>query len=381
MGRPKVFTPWATGNYAAGGDAWSGTAKRIANGGRCFVPKVLSGPQEVNDAIGECIDNDNAILASLGVTSAQNWLSVNATVPGSITPLAMAGDPKFGRMAIFGTTGTNLVQFTKNGGRTWATAGGAQSGTSSAAIRGIVFNPTTGQCAVAVYPAAGAVSAVTDEQTRLGLAQSTGVITGIYFNGLYIFAGRDGSSNVLKTSNGSPTFSDYSGSVPSGWNTALSYFAASSGSKLMIVSGLSSDNHFLLTSDGATWTNTGTFTLPGGYFLEGFDYAGDRWVIAMTNGTDSKVYTSIDNGVTWVLASTLTGIVLGGMAALGTLIFATQTDSRGLRGIYSIDGGVTWTAGTNWDGGGADRVYSASGRGFFTISGTTGAYGVSHLMP
>lgn len=65
-----------------------------------------------------------------------------------------------------------------------------------------------------------------------------------------------------------------------------------------------------------------------------------------TDLTSTKIYTSTNDGTSWTLASTLTGVVASGMNSVGTLLFLSTYARLTILGAYSVDGGVTWRNGT-----------------------------------
>lgn len=390
-GRPNSFTAWAAGAYAAGALAWSGTAKRVANAGRYFTPKTLASPQEVNDAIGEVIDDCNGLLLMSGQHAALNWPSVtrDITVGGS-NPifLGAAYDLKYGRWLIYGakpsTASAFLAYISSDGGQTWSSFGGQNPGTGLAdgSVLGVIFNNQTGRCAVAVYTGTGGTNAptsLTDEETRLSISSAAAAVTGINFNGVYIFVGSNNTTSPIVApatqgpnafvSNAAPALSS-----PTTWCSAGSYAVASSGTACMAIAlGLANYGELMVSNNtGLVWT-AGTHTATAGWHNTGIAWAGDRWVIMQTNGTDSRVITSTNNGASWATATgTLTGSVNGGVGAIGSLLFSPAYVHTGMHGSWSVDGGVTWQFGGAYNAtpqvaGVPDRVY-CNGSQFVTLA-------------
>lgn len=397
-GRPKNPTSWASGNYGAGANAWNGTVKRVANSGRYFEPKQLASPQEMNDAIGEMIDNDTTIINAFGQGPALNWPTIDSVTGGSSPSLnGIAWDPKFGRWMVFGvkpaTTNAALCYVSSNGGRTWVFQGGQNpsTGTPDCSIQGVIYNPTTGKLAVCTYPGVGPgdVGAITDEEARVALSHANAKVAGIAYNGLYIFAGNaDTTTLFLKTSPlGSNVWTSrlpVTGVTAASWCDGNPFALASSGSAVMGVKlGRTNYSEYIYSTNGTAWTKK-DHTATASWFNVGLCWSVDRWVIMQTNGTDSRVLVSTD-GTNWSTASTLTATRAGGLAAVGALLFASTYANLDIHGAWSTDGGVTWQFGGSYgvtpaSAGVPDRVHS-NGSQFVTVSDSKVCFSLGMGVP
>lgn len=387
-GRPANIVPIA-GNYPAGGNAWSSTAKRVPGAGY-LTPKTSASPQEVNDLIGANQDTLLALITMCGQNAALNWPAQSTDVyVGGSAPNAngLAWDPRYGRWLVYGiksgTTNAFLAYASKDGGRTWFSFGGQNpsSGAADGSLVGVIFNPGTGRCAVASWKGASGTmdpSALTDEESRLNVLTVSGKVAGIAYGGLYIFLGRQstttpllltsplGSSGVWTTR--APAFA-----APSTWCSASDYALAASGAMVMgIELGVSNYGEYVTSPDGLTWTLR-SHPITSGWANTGLCWASDRWILSQSNGTDSRILYSSD-GIAWttLTPATLTGVFLGGAASIGALIFAAGYTHFDIHGMWSTDGGATWQIGGQYSmtlasGGTPDRGYS-NGSQFATLS-------------
>jgi hypothetical protein len=350
MSRPFSIVPWANGaNYPAGSNAWNATPLKTAISPLYYVPGVLGAAQGFNYATNR---SDQAAIAALnysGQIPAQTW-QVKATAPGSQNNLKASYDGFARRWFMTGgpapafASGGNLVFYAVDGGQAWYPAETAitvspTGGATPCAVWSIASRASDGKCVVMTQgsPSFGG-----------GLA-NFGTFTGglaHYFagGGVFVMFGMQSGAQILITS--PDGVASTTRTLPAGIGTGTAWFVASSPSSVLVCGNNLGNTTIATSPTGATWTAQ-NLTITSGETVVGLTYAtGIGYVIAVNNAAgDSRVLVSADEGVTWFVSATLTGLKFGGIAACGALIVATTT-FRGLgRILTSFDGGQTFQFG------------------------------------
>ncbi len=356
MSRPITIVPFAsTTLYPAGINAWNGQPTKLLNGAGYFTPGQAATATQVNGQI----NRTDATLASLtdhvGQIAAQNWRTSVAygTLGGN------GGDPatydSFAHRWLMGQgygggSGTaGLLLQSVDGGATWAAlAGGGAPVGSGGSPSGTIYS-------TAVRPSDGKIVIVTDGNAAFSTPYanfgtfSMGKAFWYAQASKWLIFGRDGSyAQVFLTSSdgsssSSPTF-------PAGKMNLVGttrYFAAASPSMVCVASNKVGTQTVVTSSDAsaATWTAQTVGSLTLSEFIVGLEYsAAGVFVMALSNGTNSRVLTSPD-GASWTEVANLTTIKLLSMAAQGAGLAAVCVFNGANRVITSKDQGVTWQFG------------------------------------
>lgn len=366
-----TIVPWATGNYSAGANPWSGGAQRVAPPTPYFTPATNAAAEYVNYLHGVAGDNASALDAwsaaitrSLIESRAQRWASaVDPRASGYGTNLA-AYNPFNGHWFVGVASSTSSTSTstwdiweTANLGESWASHGGGMIiADGFSVLTAIGFHAGTGN-GIANSPVGGPYTYQYNGAAGAWTYTTVGGVPNMSGYGVVLFLGTRAVLPYVETGTFKiATSTDYG----TNW-TSTSFGATSGGSSdtrgatngtLLVVSPRAAGSYYTSTN-GTTWTSR---TAPDTGNLAGIDWdaTAGLWVASYRSGTsgDSKVYTSPD-AVTWTLASTLTSIYAADMACMfGTwFIPAYRTDGALGWGVqrtdsgkvaYSSDRGATW---------------------------------------
>jgi len=368
---PSYSVPgWASGNYGAGTDPWSATAKRVAPPGAEFTPGQKPAAQYLNYLVG--VINDNASSAK---TDASNMLelvgqgpALNWPLQGSNTHNLSTGCYSTVDCAWFGvgSGGNDFLEVSYNG-RTWtdlaATLASGKAlidiAVSDAGVVAIVTNSRTVAkglwTAYKTYTWSSTANRLTAAPSgaRLGFDVSSGKFICVYrvgITGFKVDYVADPAS-VWTAATLNAVWTGYTGTN----DPEISQGCDGSGTMIAayVDAGTPRLNIMWSQDGGATWTHVQkTLTMIAAEAAAGtilsrpvWNELRNEWYIAVgaTSSRKTEVYRSTDSGTTWTLVANITAAGLSwafsDLACLGELITAVNDDGRLL---YSVDRGANW---------------------------------------
>lgn len=368
---PSYSVPtWASGNYGAGTDPWSATAKRAAPPGAEFTPGQKPAAQYLNYLFGVTEDNASSaktdatnLLELVGQGPALNW-----PLQGTNTNNLSTGCYSTVDSAWFGvgSGGNDFLEVTYNG-RTWTSLTGSLGAAlalfdvsvNAAGTVAIVANSRT------VYKGARTAYKTytwTNTANRLSAAPSAARLGSDDVNGKFICVYRVGITGFQVDYIADPANAWTAATLSAAWtgytgtnNPEISQNSDSAGTMIAayVDAGTPRLNIMWSADGGATWTNVQkTLTMSAADAAAGtilsrpvWNSVRNEWYIAVgaTSARKTEVYRSTDAGATWTLVANITSaslsLAFSDLACLGELITAVNDDGRIL---YSIDRGVSW---------------------------------------
>jgi hypothetical protein len=358
-------------NFPIGTDPWNGQPIKVVPGLDYFTPGTSPAAEEENYRLNAITTDLGNLLQYVGQISAQNWPITSRMVNPAdtvgnctISTLSIAPDPYAHRwlLQVVDTQGStfNAVYSSTDAGMSWQKFGTNRTNF----VTSICVHPTNG-LVLATTSAGPGPSQFTNTcytATTGGTWSTSGAVaprgnahSSLWFNNKFVVIGssQDNSLNnelynASSTTDG-VTWTDHTGTLPAGWLSGTAVLhptrMAASPTRLICFTQAPSRTTYTSTDDGSAYTDR-TIPLLTNEVVYGaaFSIPDNRFMVAVSTGTDSRILTSPD-GVNWTVAKVLTGYNLGGLASLGSCFVATivesSTTSPG-RAIMSIDKGVTW---------------------------------------